>query len=209
MTSNAATGYECTPNFGGINRPLIMPFQDTQTPNVSYEGVDDYWCWSLSAVLAFDALPGAITGDLGIAVGVGTRAKIRDVGSLFAGIEFGPTNTGVITAFARQLDGGPATLNQPVIGVADITVFHKYEIRLIGPTRAAQAQAKFLIDGTPQLSVPWGPGTVLPFQTLAAPSNIGFTPAVINFNANAGTTRMYLIPNGVTVCAASTEDALL
>lgn len=207
MTSNAGTGYTCVPNFGGINRPLIMPFQETQTPNVSFEGVDDFWCWSFSAIMAFDAIPGAITGDIGIAIGCGTRAQIRGAAQ-FAGMEFGPTGPGTIGVICRQADAGAVTFAQNVAGVTDMTTFHKYEIRIIGPTKAAQAKAKFMIDGNVQLTLDWGPGTVLPSQRTVVPGNIGFTPGVINLSANAATSRLWLPLDGATVCAGPTEAAL-
>lgn len=208
LTSNTGTGTRIVPNFGGTNRPMAMPFQTTQTPGASFQGIDDYWCWSISAVFAFDAIPGVITGDIGLAVGSGNRADIRGA-SAFEGMEIGPTGVGTVGVIVRQLDAGPVTLAQNVAAGLDLTAYHRYEIRLVGPTTTTEAAVKFLIDGVLQLSVPYGAGTVLPIQRGSVGSNLGMTPGVLNIEAaGAATTRMYFAPNSLVVSAAPTEDAL-
>jgi hypothetical protein len=181
-----------------------MHIQTVRSAAGAPQYVDDCWCWSVSAILAFDAIPGAITGDIGLCVGVGTRCVIRGA-SQFAGMEIGPTNTGVIGVIVRQNDAG-ATFTQNLAGVADMTQWHKYEIRLLGPTAQGEAQAKFLIDDQPQLALNYGAGTVLPDQKQG--TGLGFTPGLINLAANAATTRMYIATDTVVVCCATEESAL-
>lgn len=205
LTSNTVpTGTQLSPSFAGTNRPLTMPFQTVRAASGSPQYVDDCWCWSFSALLAFDAIPGAITGDVGLCVGVGTRCVIRGVNQ-FAGIEFGPTNVGTLGVICRQVDAGAVTLAQNVTGVADMTLWHKYEIRLLGPTAQGEASVKFMIDGQTQLALSYGAGTVLPDQKQGS---LGFTPGLINLNANAATTRMYIAADSVSVCCATEESAL-
>lgn len=209
VTSTSTTGTQFQVNFAGLQRPLAMPFQDTISPGCNFQGIDDFWCWSYSAILAFDAIPGAIIGDVGICIGTGTRAAIRDAATLFAGIEFGPTGVGTIGVIIREVDGVAPTFTGNVAGVADMTDYHKYEIRLIGPTLTAQAKAQFLIDDRVQLERNFGPASGMPPQSVAG-GNCGYNPALINLKASAaGTVRMYHLSNGMTVCAAPTEAALL
>lgn len=210
MTSSTGTGFQALPNFSGVNRPLVMPFQ-TVKGAYSPLGIDDFSCWSIAAILAFEPIPGLVTGDLGIAVGTGTRFNIRLPANQFAGIEFGPTNTGVIGVFARQADLGAPTFNQPTPFQPDMREWHRYEIRLISPTVNAEAQAKFLIDGRLQFSLPWGAGTVLPAQAEPAPNNLGFTPGIGSREAVPGSnTTMYVAAiNGLVISCGPTEAALL
>lgn len=208
ITSSTGTGTLLVPNFGGVNRPLTMPFQTERAVSGSMQGVDDYWCWSLSCILAFDAIPGVVTGDLGITIGVGTRAEIRGAAQ-FGGVEIGPTAPNTIGVVVRQADGGAVTLVQDIATGFNVTVFHKYEIRLLSPTLNGEARIKFLIDNVPLLSVPYGVGTVLPSQNSGGVSTIGFTPGIANKIAVPGsTTRMYLPPYGMTVASAPIEEAL-
>jgi hypothetical protein len=210
MTSSTGTGFQAVPNFGGVNRPLVMPFQNIRGA-YSPLGIDDFACWSIAAILAFEPIPGVVTGDLGIAIGSGTRFNVRLPANQFAGMEFGPTNTGVIGVFARQADLGAPTFNQATPFQPDIREWHKYEIRFIGPSINAEAQAKFLIDGRVQFALPWGAGTVLPAQAEPAPTNVGFTPGIGNREAVPGsTTTMYMAAiNGFVVSSGPTEAALL
>lgn len=204
LTSDLSpSGTQLSPSFSGTNRPLTMPYATVKT-TANLQGVDDAWCWSLSAILAWDAIPGAITGDLGLCLGVGTRCVIRGVNQ-FAGLEFGPTGVGTLGVICRQADAGAVTFAANVAGVADMTVYHRYEIRILGPTLTAEAQVKFMIDNATQLTLPYGAGTVLPDQKQGS---LGMTPGLINLSANAATTRMYVVPNSVTVASAPTEDAL-
>ena len=209
LTSNTTpTGTQWSPNFGGINRPYIMPFQEVRAAAGSPQTIDDAWCWSFSAILAFDAMPGAVAGDVGIAIGVGNRTAIRSATQQLAGIELGPTGVGTVGVICRQTDTGAVTLAQNIAGVADMTKYNRYEIRLLGPTPTGEASVKFLINGNPQLTLNYGAGTVLPSQKLVG-SNLGFTPGLINLAASAaGTVRMYIVPNSVVVCCAPEEAAL-
>lgn len=203
ITSNAGTGRQARPNFAGTNRPLTVPCQ-TVKGAANFQGIDDAWCWSVSAILAFDAIPGPITGDIGLTVGVGTRCQIRGAAAL-AGIEFGPTGVATLGVICRQTDAGPVTLAQDVAGVTDMTAYHRYEIRFVGPTANAEAQIKFVIDGGTQLVLSYGAGTVLPDQKQGT---LGFTPGVLNMAALAATTRMYFVPNSLVIASGPVEEAL-
>lgn len=202
ITSNTGTGKTWTPNFA-TQQAFVMPFQNVKgTGNPSK--AEDFACWSFSGILAFDAIPGPIVGDVGITLGVGTRAEIRGA-ALFAGIELGPSDVGTISVIARQADGGALTLNQVVTNTLDLTLYHEYELRIIGATSTAEAQLKVLIDGSVLAVIPWGAGTVLPDHVVGGAGNLGFTAGVINKSANAATVRMYVLPYGFTICAAPTE----
>jgi len=208
ITASNVTGTQCSPNFTGTNRPLTMPFQSLKGTS-DLTDADDLACWSFAAILAYDAIPGAITGDIGLVLGVGTRSNIRGAPT-FAGVCFGPSNTGVMSVFIRQADAGAVTFNQPTPFQPTQTEYNKYEIRLVSPVGNAEACMKFFINGKLQFNLPYGVGTVLPEQSIAtAPAFLSFTPGIINLNATAaGTTRLYLPPLGVTICAGPTEDAL-
>lgn len=209
LTSNTTpTGTQWSPNFGGTNRPYTMPFTTARQAAGSPQGIDDAWCWSFSAILAFDAMPGAVTGDVGIAIGVANRTAIRSPTQQLAGMELGPTGVGTIGVVIRQADTVAVTLAQNIAGVADMTQYHRYEIRLLGPTPFGEASVKFMIDGNPQLTLSYGAGTVLPDQKIVG-SFLGFTPGLVNLAASAaGTVRMYVVPNSVVVCCAPEEAAL-
>lgn len=204
MTSDAATGYVTGPSFITIDRPFVMAFQEVKGP-ANLSNIDDFACWSVSAILAYDAIPGAITGDLGLTLGTGTRSNIRGA-SQFAGIEVGPSNTGVMSVFIRQTDGGAVTYNQPTVTQPDQTQWNRYEIRIVGPTSSAEAQIKVFINNVLQVALPYGAGSLLPSQILGGTGNLGMVPALINFKANAATTRMYA--SILNVCAAPTEAML-
>lgn len=207
MTSNAVgNGYTIIPNFGGINRPLTMPFQEVKGP-ANLSGVDDFACWSVSAILAYDAIPGAVTGDLGLTVGPGTATTIKV--STFPGIQFGPSDVGVLSLYVRQTNGGAATYNQPVSVQPDLTQFNRYEIRIVGPTSTAEAQIKCFLNNVLVAQLAYGAGTLLPSQRFAVASNMGFTPGLVNRDAVPGSTvRMYVPYYGLVVCAAPTEAML-
>jgi hypothetical protein len=209
MTSTTApTGYALVCNFAGVNRPLVMPMATERMVGGGggLLNVDDMACWSVSAILAFDALPGEVTGDIGVVIGSATRGTPRF--SSVAGMEIGPSNTGVTSVFCRAVDGGPVTFNQVTPLQPDHTKWNKYEIRLISATDQGDARAKFFINDRLQFSIAW-PG-VLPSQAEVAPNSIGFTPCVINHAASAaGTSRMYCSTYGMCVCAAPNEAALL
>jgi hypothetical protein len=206
ITSSAATGRILLPNFAGINRPLTMPFQSTRgTGDTSL--VDDFRCWSASVILAFDAIPGAVTGDIGLVIGAGTRFNIRTPANQFCGMEIGPSNTGVISVFIRQHDLGAVTFNQATPDQPDMTQFNSYEIRMIGATALADGQVQFLLNGRVQFALPYGAGTVLPDQNEGV--FWGFTPGIGNFEALAATTRMYIAPGSFVIKAAPDIVSLL
>lgn len=205
LVSSVGTGWTGVPNFTINTRPYVMPIQTTKGP-VSFQGIDDFWCWSHSAILAFDAMPGAVTGDVGITWGVGTAAQIRS--ATLPGIELGPTGVGTVGVVVRATNGGPITFSQNISLPADMTEYHRYEIRYLGPTLSAEGQFKFLIDGQLALVLSYGAGTVLgdqnPFGT-----NLGYTPGVVNQSASAsGNVRMYVVPDSVTICCGPTEASL-
>lgn len=206
--AGADNGFTLIPNFGGVNRPMAMPF-NTVKGVCDLSGIDDYCCWEASVILAYDALTNNVTGDLGLVVAVGTASLIRQA-PLFPGVELGPTGAGTMGVFSRAVNGGPVTFNQNVALPTDMTKFHRYAIRLIGPTATQEARMKFLVDGVVVQTLPFGAGTVLstqdPFGT-----NMGFTPCIINRNATGGasTVNMFLVNDSFTVCSAPTELALL
>lgn len=205
--AGADNGFTLIPNFGGINRPMVMPF-NTQKGPADLSSVDDFACWEASAILAYDALTDPVTGDVGLVVAVGTASVIRGA-SLFPGVELGPTGAGTMGVFSRAVNGGPVTFNQNVGLPTDMTKFHRYAIRLIGPTASQEARMKFLVDGNVVQTLPYGAGTVLgtqdPFGT-----NMGYTPCIVNRNATGGvsTVNMYFVIDSFTVCSAPTEAAL-
>lgn len=209
MTSNTGTGYEAYPQ---NNTRFTMAFQTVKgTANLS--NVDDFFCWSVSAVLAWNAIPGAITGDTGLVIGVGvtglnpTRGRIR--GGSRMGIELGPSNTGALSLIVRQVDGGPLTFDQLTPTQPDLTQFNRYELRLVGPTSSTEAQLKVFVNNVQQFALPWGAGTVLPDQTAGVGVGMGFTPCLVNFAAaGAATVTMHVPPFGLSVCAAPNETML-
>lgn len=208
ITSNTVpTGRILTPNFA-TNQAWVLPFQNVKGAASDSTPPDDCAVWSISLICAFDALPGAVTGDIGLTLGVGTRAEIRGTAA-FAGIIFGPSNTGVISLFCRQADGGAVTFNQAAAGAPDMTKFHRYELRLLSATAASEARLKAMIDGVTYFNLPWGAGTVLPDQQLGGAGNIGLTAAIINKNATAaGTARIYCAHRGLVICSANDENSL-
>lgn len=208
LTSNLTSGLVATPNLATL--PLVMPFQNVRgsADFISTE-LDDFRIWSASAILAFDAIPGAIVGDIGLAVGSGTRFAVRAAATQFAGMEIGPRNTGQLGVVVRQADAGPITFDQATPDQPDLTEFNLYEIRLYSASPTVEAQAVFLINGRVQFSLPWGAGTVLPDQVFGAGGNLGFTPGIGNFEAFNGTTRMYVVPGSFVVKAAPNDASLL
>ena len=207
-TSNTGTGYEVSPNAA---TRFAMPFQSVKGTGTMFN-VDDFYCWSVSAILAYNAIPGAITGDLGLVLSVGcnsgapTRGRIRS--TAVAGMMLGPSNTGVTSFIVRQADGGAITFNQQTPTQPDQTQFNRYEIRLVGPTPSAEAQVKVFINNVQQFSLPYGAGTVLPDQAQGAVAQ-GFVPCLENFAAaGASTVTMHVPPFGMIVCAAPNETML-
>ena len=204
LTSGTNTGYTLA---GGHT------FIGTQRSagNVIVLGNWDWAVWELSAILAFDALPGAVNanGQLGLQYGSGNWTQTMfGTAPTQSGLTFGPINTGVLGIRVRTTDGGAVT-NVAVTATPDQTEFHRYAIRFISASGAAEAQAKFLVDGTVVATIPWGAGTILPNQvnTFVAP-RLGFTPSLTNLNCNAATTRMYIADNSAQIISAPTEDAL-
>jgi hypothetical protein len=205
LTNNTANGYTASGGFitAGLQRSL---------GNVPFLGNHDWACWEFSAILAYDALPGAVaaTGEVGLVIGAGNNTRpMFATGPTQAGIVFGPTNTGVMSVRVRTTDAGAVALNQNVTAPTDMTEWHRYAIRIISASGTNEAQCKFLVDGVTTLQLQWGAGTVLPDQinTVVSP-RMGFTCALTSMGCNAATTRMYVADNSVTVCAAPTEDAL-
>lgn len=204
MTSNTNTGYTLT---GGAM------FIQTQRSagNVPIIGNVDWAVWEWSAILAFDAITGAMNanGQIGLQVGSGNWNEIGfGTAPTQSGWIFGPTNTGVLAVTVRTTDGGALT-TVPITATPTQTEFHRYAIRLVSASGAAEAVTKFLVDGTVVGSISWGAGTILPTQvnTFVAP-RLGFTPSITNTNYAAATNRMYIADNSCQVIAAPTEDAL-
>lgn len=203
-TSNTGTGYTVS---GGHT------FMGTQRSagNVIVLGEWDWAVWELSAILAFDVLPGAVsaTGQLGLQYGSGNWTQTMfGTAPTQSGFTFGPISPGVLGVRVRTTDGGAVT-NVAVTAAPNQLEFHRYAIRLISASGAAEAQAKFLVDGSTVAQIAWGAGTILPTQvnTFVAP-RLGFTPSFTNLNCNAATTRMYVADNSVQIISAPTEDAL-
>lgn len=209
MTSNTGTGYEV---YAQNAQRFTMPFCNVKgTANLS--NLDDFYCWEVSAVLAWNAIPGAITGDTGLVIANGvnglnpTRGRIR-AGS-FMGIELGPSNTGQLSLIVRQADAGALTFNQLTPTQPDLTQFNRYALRLVGPTASTEAQLKVFVNNVQQFALPWGAGTVLPDITAGAGVAMGYFPCLLNFAAaGAATVTMHVPPFGLTVCAAPNETML-
>jgi hypothetical protein len=204
FTSNTNTGYVASGGhcFIGTQR---------SAGNAAIIGNFDWAVWEFSAILAFDALPGAMNanGQLGLQVGSGNWTQVGfGTAPTQSGFFFGPVNTGVIGVTVRTTDGGAIT-NVAVSATPNQLEFHRYAIRLLSASGANEAQAKFLVDGSVVQTILWGAGTILPTQvnTFVAP-RLGFTPSLCNINVNAATTRMYIADNSWQIIAAPTEDAL-
>lgn len=210
LTSNLTSGQVLTPNLVAQSRPLTLPFCNVRgSADLIATEVDDFRIWSVSVMMAFDAMPGLIVGDIGLAIGPGTRFAVRAAATQFGGMEIGPINTGQLGVVVRQTDGGAITFAQATPDQPDMTEFHVYEIRLYSASPTVEAQAVFLIDGRVQFSLPWGAGTVLPDQVIGAGGNLGLTPGIGNFEAFNGTTRMYVVPGTFVVKCACNDASLL
>lgn len=167
---------------------------------------DDFRCWQITAICAFsNPQPDGTGGQNGLEMGPivdGYDVFFNAVGS--AGVRFGPGPDGTkFSVQARQVTNGAFTLNQTVVTGTDITDWHALTIRLIGATNANEAVCRFLFDGNVVLSVPFGPGTVLPSISAGTTQGgwgIAFGCKILG--------DAYLAQNGLQVCAASTEAAL-
>lgn len=184
----------------------VMPFvtvKGGQPP-----GLEDWNVWELSAILAFDQVAGAVTGDIGFGFSISTRAIVRSGPQ--AGVEVGPRNVGSIGIVSRQTDAGGLTIDQALtVQPTDFTLWNNYTIRLIGATANSEAQLKVLVNGTPAFTANWGAGSLLPEQSLGGATAYGFCPFIVNSKAVAGSvSRMYVPTGGVSVRAAPTEDML-
>lgn len=206
-STGPVTGWQMIPNFGINTRPYVMPIQTAKGP-VNFQGIDDMMNWSMSAILAYDAMPGTVTGDLGLVWAPGTATIIRGV-SAFPGIEFGPTDVGTVGVLVRATNGGAITFNQNVTA-PDMREWHRYEIRYIGPTATVDGFFRFLIDGSQVLTLSYGAGTVLMPNQNPFGTNLGSTPGLVNLGASAsGTVKMHFAPDSLIVCCGPTEASLL
>lgn len=204
-TSNNNTGYVVS---GGHT------FIQTQrsTGSVPILVNSDWAVWEFSAILAYDTLPGAVNanGQIGLQYGSGNWTQpLFGTAPTQSGFNFGPVDAaGTFAVRVRTTDGGAVT-TVAAGSVANYIEWHRYAIRLVSASGANEAQAKFLVDGTVVLTIPWGAGTVLPTQvnTFVAP-RLGYTPSLTNLNYNAATSRMYVAMNSTQIIAAPTEDAL-
>lgn len=204
LTSNTNTGYVIA---GGHT------FCGTQRSagNVPILGNWDWAVWEISAILAFDAITGPINanGQIGLQYGSGNWTQpMFGTAPTQSGWTFGPVDNGVIGVRVRTTDGGAVT-NVAVSAAPTLTEFHRYAIRIISASGLNEAFARFLVDGTSVLTIPWGAGTIMPTQvnTFVAP-RLGFTPGLSNLNYAAATNRMYIAQNSFQIISAPTEDAL-
>jgi hypothetical protein len=208
LTSNLTSGQVITPNITSL--PLVMPFQNVRsTADFVATELDDFRIWSVSAVLAFDQMPGTVVGDIGLGIGPAGRFGARAAGAAVACMEIGPSDVGQTSVVVRQTDGGAITFNQTTPFQPDITEFHLYEIRLYSASAVVEAKAVFLIDNKVQFSLSYGAGTLLPDQSIGGVGNMGMQAVLGNFEAFNGTTRMYVIPGTYTVKCAPNDASLL
>jgi hypothetical protein len=208
LTSDANSNSQVQPDFSFINRPLMCPFQEDQG-TASFAMYDDFSCWSLSAILAFDNPVAPVTGDLGLLTGPNGNSAIRTSPFFQSGMEIGPIDVSTIGVLIRQATNGPATFSAPTPDQPDLTEFNKYEIRFLSGDGARPGMVRFLLNERVQFSLPYGPGTVLPGQKDPGGNVLGFFPNLCNRKAQVGTARMYIAFNGMTVSAAPTEADLI
>jgi hypothetical protein len=189
--------------------PFQVYFQMVKGTAPMY-GLDEFCCWRIAALMAFDNPAGAIAGDVGLSLCPGASIAIRAANQ--AGIEYGPRTTGNIGVTVRAVDAGALTFDANLAAnfqPADMTDWHLYEMRIIGADVNAEAVIKFLIDGVTCLTLPWGAGTVLPvFPDVA--NRLGFHPGIqVRAPVAAGYGMWLAMPGGWMMSAGPTEDSLL
>lgn len=167
--------------------------------NVGGAFEDDFSCWRILAILAFDG-SGLGSGDLGLEVGANLNYNI--ITALGPGFRLAPTAAGQISFQVRQSGGGGLTINQVVANV-DVNDWHAYELRFIGATSTADAVVKALVDGVQVASAGYGAGTLLPNWGNGAV--VGYSIGIGNRGANAA----FVAAMGLQVSAAATEAGLL
>lgn len=161
---------------------------------------DDFRCWRIVAIMAFDL--GLGSGDTGLEISpsgfnydivVGTPPGFRIA-------PFSPTEIGLQV---RQNGGGAFTVNQVVASGLDITEWNAYEIRFIGATRDADASMQAFVNGRRVASFSWGAGTLLP--GFANGTGLGYMIGV----GNRGATGTYIAQCGLQVSAAASAQGLV
>jgi hypothetical protein len=160
---------------------------------------DDFRCWRVAAIMAFDA--GLGSGDTGIEVGPGLNYDI--VVGTPPGFRLAPFSGSTIGLQVRQNGGGAFTINQVVASNIDTTEWHCYELRFIGATDRRDALLKAFVDGRQVFQASWGAGTLLP--NWANGTSEGYMVG----NGNRGANGCWIANCGIQISAASTEAGLV
>jgi hypothetical protein len=216
MTADQATGRVLSPNLTSGNRwPMHWFFQTDQgASNPAIDGLDDFQCWRVSAIMAFQNPAAAIVGNVGISLcpGLNTSPRLLLQPGLVLG-PIGPNAIGVAivqtAGVAPTFDGAIAAAAQP----ADLTDWNHYEIRVVGASQRGHARVTVYVNGLAGGSWSWGPGTIL-FPNYDVVSGLmGCSNAVLNRTPYAslatGGYSAYLAIAGMEVVGAPTEAALL
>lgn len=161
---------------------------------------DDFACWRVVAILAFD--PGLGAGDTGIEIGAAANYDV--ITGNAPGFRFGPAGPNSAAFQVRQNGGGPLTVNQAIAPVGMSTQdYNAYEIRFIGATPQRDAVVKAFFNGVQYGAFNYGAGSLMP--GLANGTTLGWQMCVGNRGADATYTPVC----GVQVSAAANEPGLL
>jgi len=166
-----------------------------EKPTVTFQ--DDYRCWQISAIMAFDS---AGPSDIGLSVGPAMNFDVVLNGQL--GFIVMPLSLTTVGVKVRKT-AGPFSIEQTLKTNFDITQWHLYQMRFIGATQTTEALFKVLIDSTPLFQASWA-GGLLPGFTAGA-SAIGYGVAL----GNRGGAGAYLPMAGWNIAAAATEAGLI
>lgn len=140
-------------NSPGVGSGWINGFADgqgwmTERPVTAVAVPDDYRCWSLRAILNFDAATGAVVGDVGLLINPGNRNQTF-WGTGQAGVCFGPTNNGEVSLRAKRASGGAQTIAEVSALTPDIREWNEYELRILGATNSVDCTLQGFINRIP------------------------------------------------------------
>lgn len=130
--------------------PIVYPFLDRLGGGADFNSVYDLVVWRCQFIMAFPNIPGSIPAgaDIGMLM---CAANQTNLNGTRGGVLFGPRDNNTIGLGVRRVNGGgytvDTTMSLAAAGIADLTNFNLYELRLLNATPTRNALLKAFING--------------------------------------------------------------
>lgn len=155
-SATAGTGILIVSSAGMAPRFPIVASANFAPPSCDY-----FRAWRMTAHMQFSGTPAA-DSDYGLALLAPASETNADsiIATGLPGIAWYRTADGNVSLY---ISGPSGVVKTPITTPGfDPTIFHVYELRMVGAYRGIQAYMRALVDGQNFAYLSWGPSTILP-----------------------------------------------